>query len=146
MTDVLTQAGTHRGKACEDGGGDCSDVTVSRENQGLGFPGGPVVKPPCFQCMGLISGWGTKISYVGWHGKKKKCQGFPVTPETSKRQEKILTPSYHPHLCEPAEGAGPCPHLDFGLLTSGIVTVNLCGFKPPICGHLLRQPWEMDAG
>ena len=25
-------------------------------------------------------------------------------------------------------------------------TVNLCGFKPPLCGHLFRQPWEMDAG
>ena len=30
------------------------------------FPGGPVIKTPCFHCrgMGLISGWGTKIPHA----------------------------------------------------------------------------------
>ena len=28
------------------------------------FCGGPMVKTPCFCCMGLIPGWGTKISHA----------------------------------------------------------------------------------
>ena len=38
------------------------------------FPGGPVVKTPCFQCrgMGSIPGQGTKIPQAVWPKKKKK--------------------------------------------------------------------------
>ena len=38
------------------------------------FPGGSVVKAPGFTAggVGSIPGWGTKIPYTAWHGKKKK--------------------------------------------------------------------------
>ena len=38
------------------------------------FPGGPVVKTPCFHCrrLGFISG--TKIPHAAWHGQKKSAQ------------------------------------------------------------------------
>ena len=44
------------------------------------FPGGPVVKTPCFHCrrhgfdlsFGLIPGWGTKIPHAASQGQKKK--------------------------------------------------------------------------
>ena len=45
----------------------------------------------------------------------KKRQGLPATPEA--RQEARQDPPL-----EPAEGAGPCPHLDFGLLASRTMT------------------------
>ena len=41
------------------------------------FPGGPVVKTPCFQCSntggaGSIPGWGTKIPHEARRAKKRK--------------------------------------------------------------------------
>ena len=40
------------------------------------FPGGSVVKAPGFTAggVGSIPGWGTKIPYTAWHGKKKKSE------------------------------------------------------------------------
>ena len=37
------------------------------------FPGGPVVKTPCFQARGYgsIPGWGTNFPHALWHGEKK---------------------------------------------------------------------------
>ena len=41
------------------------------------FPGGPVVKTPCFQCRGTgsIPGLGTKIPHAMLRGQKKKKKG-----------------------------------------------------------------------
>ena len=36
------------------------------------FPGGPVVRTPCFHCRGNGFDWGTRIPHAVWHGQKKK--------------------------------------------------------------------------
>lgn len=57
--------------------------------------------------------------------------------------------SGHLKLGEARKASSPGPHSgDVVLLTSGFWTssprdcerIHFCGFKPPICGHLLRQP------
>ena len=40
------------------------------------FPGSPMVKTPCFHCMGLIPDWGTKILHVMQRGQNKPKQLF----------------------------------------------------------------------
>ena len=40
------------------------------------FPGGPVVKTPCFHFMGLITGLGDKIPHATWLKKKDIGNGF----------------------------------------------------------------------
>ena len=57
------------------------------------FPGGSVVRTPCFQCwdaggVGSIPGWGTKITHAAQHGqnhqkKKKKKLAHETQQQTT---------------------------------------------------------------
>ena len=62
-------------------------MTLQQKKRSPEFPGGPVVRTPCFDCggMGSIPGQGTKIPHATWHGQK---QTKKRTKERKKRKEK----------------------------------------------------------
>ena len=46
----------------------CKDWVIHINESSGDFPGGPVLKTPCFQCRGVgTPGWGTKILHASWH-------------------------------------------------------------------------------
>ena len=51
------------------------------------FPGGPLVKTThcCGRGTTSIPGWGTKISYAAWCGKKKKSKTKQKTPKQTNK-------------------------------------------------------------
>ena len=61
-----------------------------QEAEPRGFPGGPVVKTPHFQCkgMGSISGQGTKIPHAMWQGQSIKKKSYLKRRKLKKKKKK----------------------------------------------------------
>ena len=53
------------------------------------FPGGPVVKTPCFHCRGqrFDPGWRTKISHALWCDQKIKKSRYTDTKRHQNRKK-----------------------------------------------------------
>ena len=52
-----------------------TDPELKKQGRAGDFPGGPVVRNPCFltaRAPGSIRGWGTKIPYAMWCGQENK--------------------------------------------------------------------------
>lgn len=70
---------------------------------------------------------GVPMEARGWYDNRvHKESRQPLEAQKAKRWES-------------QEGKQPCQHLDSRLLSSWLRSINLCCFKPQVCGNLLGQ-------